>query len=123
MSTQISTQVVDHYLKAFYSGDFAAARALVAEDFSFEGPFVKTCTRDAFFASAGPLAQVVRGHRLLHQWADGSDVCSIFELALETPASAGTVLMTEWHRVADDRIASVRTIFDTAQFRAVLPAR
>jgi hypothetical protein len=76
------TDVASEYLRAFYSGDHAAARALTADELTFAGPFVQTAGRAAFFASAAPLAQVARGHRLLRQWSDGDDVCSVFELAL-----------------------------------------
>src|SRR5207244_3138885 len=52
-----ATKVANEYLKAFYSGDLAGARATVIEDFSFSGPFVQTSSRDAFFQSASPLAR------------------------------------------------------------------
>jgi hypothetical protein len=114
--------VVTEYLDAFYTGDFAQARALVEDGFSFSGPFVEVDGRDAFFASADGLRRIVRGHRLLAQWADGADVCSIFDLALETPAGAGSVAMSEWHTVRDGRLVAGRVLFDTAAFRALLPA-
>src|SRR2546430_5495318 len=109
-----ATKVANEYLKAFYSGDLAGARATVIEDFSFSGPFVQTSSRDAFFQSAAPLARIVRGHRLLKQWDDGDDVCSFYELNLETPAGKGAVLMSEWHTVRRSKLVSARVVFDTA---------
>lgn len=117
-----AVETVTRYLQAFYSGDFEAARAVVAPELSFEGPFVKAADRETFFRSAGPLAALVRGHRLLHQWADDGDVCSIFELRLESPAGRATVPMAEWHTVRDRRIVAARVLFDSAAFRAVVPA-
>ena len=54
-----AAKVANEYLKAFYSGDVAGARATVTGDFSFTGPFVQTSSRDAFFQSAAPLAHIV----------------------------------------------------------------
>ena len=115
--------VVNRYLKTFYSGDFAAARALVAETFQFKGPFVEAPNRDAYFNSAAPLAQVVRGHHLLHQWQDGDDVCSIYDVALRTAVGEGVVTMCEWDKVKGELLQSSRLILDTAAFRALMPAR
>jgi len=118
-----AAKIANEYLKAFYSGDVAGARATVTEDFSFTGPFVQTSSRDAFFQSAAPLARIVRGHRLLKQWEDGDDVCSFYELNLETPAGKGAVLMSEWHTVKRSKLVSARVVFDTAAFRALVPTR
>ena len=112
---------VDVYLSAFYTGDFDRARTVVAEDFRFDGPFVLAVGRDAFFASAEGLRAIVRGHHLRHQWIDGSEVCSIYDVDFQTPAATGAVTMSEWHTLRDGVLASGRVVFDTAAFRALLP--
>jgi hypothetical protein len=96
-------EIVTRYLQAFYSGDMAGAETVVAPDLSFEGPFVKVGDRSAFFRSAAPLAAIVRGHRLLRQWADDGEVCSIFDLTLESPLGRAVVSMAEWHTVRGAR--------------------
>jgi ketosteroid isomerase-like protein len=118
-----ASEVVNEYLRSFYSGDFDKAKALVSDDFHFKGPFVEATDKAAFFSSAAPLAKIVRGHRLLRQWADRGEVCSIFDVNLETPAGNGTVTMSEWHTVRDGKLNSGRVILDTAAFRALVPAR
>lgn len=123
LNSHHASTIATKYLTAFYGGDFDTARALVADDLSFKGPFVEAHDKASFFASAAPLGRVVRGHRLLRQWADGDEVCSIFDLDLETPVGAGSVVMTEWHRVQGDRIVFTRVVFDTAAFRALIPPR
>jgi limonene-1,2-epoxide hydrolase len=116
-----SAEAVNAYLTAFYAGDFARARELVADDFRFEGPFVRVQGKDAFFAGAEGLRGVVGGHRMVRQWVDGADVSSIYEVALRAGAGRGEVLMSEWHTVSDGRLVSGRVTFDTAAFRALLP--
>jgi hypothetical protein len=116
-----AAEIVNRYLAAFYTGDFAAARFLVAADFTFAGPFLRAEGADAFFTGASGLRSVVRGHRLLRQWAAADEVCSWYELRLSTPAGDGVVPMTEWHTVVDGRLSAARVLFDTAAFRVLLP--
>jgi hypothetical protein len=122
-SAETATQVVSAYLAAFYAGDFVKARSLVAVDFSFRGPFLQVEGRDAFFDGAAGLLPIVRGHRVLRQWADGNDVCSVYEIALETSIGAGSLLMSEWNTVRSGLVTSGCVIFDTAAFRALAPPR
>ncbi|HMJ35582.1 MAG TPA: nuclear transport factor 2 family protein [Baekduia sp.] len=117
-----ASEVVRAYLTSFYDGDFDGAQALVADDFAFDGPFVSVTGKEAFFASAEGLRRITRGHRLLRHWEDAGEVCSIYEVDLATPVAEGSVLMTEWHVVRDGRLASGRVVFDSAAFRALLPA-
>lgn len=116
----VASDVVNRYLDRFYRGDFAAAGAVVAREFSFTGPFLEVRGKDAFFAGAAGLRQIVRGHRLLRQWIDGAEVCSLYDVHLETPAGAATIPMSEWHTVRDGHLVAGRVLFDSAAFRALL---
>ena len=116
-----TTTVVNEYLTAFYAGDFDRARTYVADDFRFKGPFVEANNKQAFFESAARLAPIVRGFDLLHQWQEGVDVCSIFDLRLQTPVGSGSVTLCEWHTVRGEALAYGRVILDTAAFRALVP--
>jgi hypothetical protein len=121
--TQTPAEIVDGYLTSFYSGDFDTAAGSVAEGFSFEGPFVRVDGRDAFFASAQGLRPVVRGHRLLRRWQEGDEICSIFELDVQTPKGSAAIPMCEWNTVANGELVSGRVLFDSAALRELLPAR
>jgi hypothetical protein len=114
-------EVASTYLTAFCTADFEAARALLAGEFAFCGPFVQVRGREAFLDSAAGLKPIVRGHRLLRQWADGDEVCSWYDLELETPVKSGAVTMSEWHIVREGKLVSGRVVFDAAAFRAFLP--
>ncbi len=113
---------VKGYLDAFTVGDFDAAEELVGDDFAFDGPFAQYETKADFFHGAAGLRAVLRGHTLQHRWVDGADVCSVYLLQLEGPGGPGAVYTSEWNCVADDLVVSARLVFDTAAFRAVLPA-
>jgi ketosteroid isomerase-like protein len=112
---------VNAYLEAFTTGDFDAAYALIADDFVFEGPMLQSVGKAAFVEGSRGLQPIVRGHTLLRQFADGADVCSVYDFAVETPAGSGTVTMAEWNTVRDDRLVSARVVFDTAAFAALMP--
>lgn len=121
--TRSAVTLVNEYLDAFYSGDFAKARELVSDDFHFKGPFAEATNKEAYFSSAAPLAAIAKGHRLLRQWADGDEVCSIHDVDLETPVGKGLVTMCEWHKAESGKLVFGRVILDTAAFRALAPAR
>ena len=112
--------LVNEYLSAFYSGDFATARKFVADDYRFKGPFVEAVNKDQYFASAAGLASVVKGHKMLQQWEHGAEVCSIYDVCIQTPTGEGAVTMSEWHTANGGQLQSSRLVLDTAIFRALM---
>ena len=117
-----ASEVFNDYLSAFESGDMDRARALVTDDFSFDGPMLQVDGKDAFFEAVSDLPSIIKGHTILKQFEDGDEVCSIYDFEIETPAGAGSVTMAEWCTVRDGRLASARLVFDTAAFNALMPA-
>jgi ketosteroid isomerase-like protein len=116
-----SAAVVDRYLDAFYRGDLKTAGTVLADEFAFRGPFVEVAGRAEFLAGAEGLRRIVRGHRIVRRWVDGDEVCSIYDVAIESPAGRGDVTMSEWHRLRDGQIVSGRVLFDSAALRLLLP--
>ena len=119
-SATAALEVVNTYLTSFYSGDFDKAGTVVSEDFVFVGPFLQVESKELFFQGAEGLRPIVRGHRLLRQWSDSNNVSSIYDVDLETPAGAGSIVMSEWHKLRDGELVSGRIIFDTAAFRTLV---
>jgi hypothetical protein len=48
-------------------------------------------------------------------FADGEDVCVVFDLVTNTPGGAA-----EWYRVEGGKIAMMRAMFDARRFAAML---
>lgn len=117
-----SADVFRTYLDRFTAGDPAGAGELLHESFSFHGPMLQVQGREAFLEGASGLDPIVRGNRMLRQWEDGEEVCSVYEPQVETPVGAGSIPMTEWARVRDGKLVSARLIFDTAQMAALTQA-
>lgn len=113
------------YLDATWTGKADSVRDLIAEDVRFQGPFraVPLEGKTRYFETGEYLQPLVRGYELLHRWADETDVCSILNVKLESELGAGTLLITEWHKVDNGQIVETRIIFDTAKYHALIPNR
>jgi hypothetical protein len=84
------------------------------DDFHFRAPFhQEEGGKEAYFAGAEKKAHFIREFRILQQWEEGSDVSTIYELDLGTGDSHAQIMMSEWHKVREGRIASSLMIFDT----------
>ena len=114
-------QVFTDYLSAFTSGEMETAQSLVADDFAFNGPTMQVEGKQAFFAAATQLAPIIRGFKMLRQFEDGDEVCSIYEFEVGSPATPGSILMTEWCTVRDGQLTSSHLVFDTAAFGKLMP--
>ncbi len=117
-----NADVFRNYLERFTAGDADGAAELLADDFTFVGPVLQANSKAEFLAGAAGLGPIVRGCAIHRQWADGDEVCSFYDFAIETPAGAGTIPMAEWSVVRDGKLVSSRLVFDTAAMAALMPA-
>ncbi len=109
--------VVQDYQRAVATGDFAAARRLVHDDMTFQGPFEQFTSPDPYFASLQKLSGVIERIEPRRVFVDGDDVCVLYEMVTKTPA--GTAFIAEWYRVERGKIAAVRAVFDARPFAAM----
>jgi limonene-1,2-epoxide hydrolase len=112
MSTPSET--VAAYQKALAAGDFASARAGLADDLRFTGPFESLDGADAYLDTVRGLWTIVKAVEVRHVSSAGDEVVVLYEMVTNTPA--GTQLICEWYGVDDDRIAWIRALFDSAPF-------
>ena len=115
-----ASQVVTDYLTAYTSGDVDKALSLVSADFSFRGPMQHTAGKEAFSAVLAHVAHVApgaRGMRILRQWEDDDEVCSLYTFDVQAPARAASLLVSEWNTVRDGKVASSLMVFDTGTFQ------
>ncbi len=113
--------VVNLYLTLTSSAgaDLARASELLTDDVEFQGPLMRTNGREAY---VGLLEQFLPAHvstRVLRQFADGDEVCSIDELTVRTPAGGTvTLAMAEWFGLRGGRIARHTLYYDPRDFAA-----
>jgi predicted SnoaL-like aldol condensation-catalyzing enzyme len=116
-----SATIVEDFLTRFTSGDVDGAAELLDDEFTFHGPMVQSDDKADFLEATAPLVPMLQGHEMHRIWADGDEVCAIYDLKVATPAGAGAVTVAEWSVVNDGRLASQRIVFDTAAFAALMP--
>jgi SnoaL-like protein len=109
------------YLERFTSGDIEGAAEFLGEEFTFDGPILRAKDKAEFLAGSAAAASMARGCTIHHQWADGDDVCSVYDFEIETPAGAGAIPMAEWSVIRDGKLVSSRLLFDTAAMAALMP--
>jgi ketosteroid isomerase-like protein len=90
---------------------------LVSDDVTFVGPLMQVAGAGEYVAMNEQLLGFHAGTRMLHQFEDGDDVCSIYELDMKTPAGDSiTLTMADWIRVGGGKVISQRIYFDPREF-------
>ena len=116
-----NAEVFRCYLERFSGGDVEGAADLLAEDFSFTGPILRSHGKAEFLAGSAAAASMARGCEIRRQWVDGDTVCSIYDFKVETPAGAGSIPMAEWCVIRGGKLVSSQLIFDSAEMAALMP--
>ncbi len=115
-----AAQAAESFFDAWTTKDFARARELLHDDVSFQGPIDAFSDADSYIASLRQLSGIITGVDKQKVFADGDDVCVIYDLKTAPVPSSRTC---EWYRVRDSKIASVSVVFDARPFAALFEAR
>ena len=109
--------VVDRFYEATNARRAQDLPALVSDHVTFVGPLMRATGAQEYVAMNEQLLGFHAGTRMLRQFEDGEEVCSIYELDMSTPAGGSiSVTIADWIRVADGKIASQRIYFDPRAF-------
>ncbi len=103
-------EVVMSYIEALDNGQYEAALGLLHDDVRIRGPAGETFGKPLDFIEM--LRKYKGRYDIKKVFADGSDVCVLYDLATVGP----TVYMASWYQVKDGKIASINTVFDPRQF-------
>ena len=90
----------------------AGLEDVLADDATFNGPLVQWSGKAEFLEGFKQMAAGMGGIRMLKQFEAGDEVCSIFEMDMNTPKGPITANMAEWVTVSDGRLAAARLHFD-----------
>jgi hypothetical protein len=74
---------VERFFTTYYTGDAAATREAMTEDFTLVGPFATANNADEFFEVAEGLLKIVRGHHMLRSVGNGNDVATLYEILIQ----------------------------------------
>lgn len=107
-----AADVVHRYNDALESRDFAAARALLADNLRFEGPIDRFARADDYIKAITGLYQMASGVEHQATIAEGENVAVFF--LLKTPVADAPV--AEWYTVREGKIVRLRAYFDARPF-------
>ncbi|QSO52007.1 nuclear transport factor 2 family protein [Alicyclobacillus curvatus] len=114
-----NAQIIAEYLHLYASGNAEQASLFLSDDVSFHGPMQQQLRGKAEVSEV--IGHVPKGStnlRILRQWEDGNDVCSIYEYDVNLPSGPVALLATEWHTLQGGKITSILINFDTGVFAA-----
>jgi len=106
------------YIEACGRGDFDAVAPLLAPDVRFRGPARVIEGAAPYVAVLRQLGTIWAGSTVRKVFADGADVCVVYDFVSDTPA--GAVPAVEWVRVEEGKIRSIELFYDRVAFE---PAR
>jgi excinuclease UvrABC nuclease subunit len=109
-----SADVVETFVGALGRRDFVAARRVLADQFNFVGPFDSFERPESYLDSLQKLYPIVKKVTVRKTFVDGDDVCLLYDMATTTPV--GTAFICEWFTVKNQKIKSIRAVFDARPF-------
>ena len=110
-------EIVGKFLAALGGEDWKGARKCLHENVSFRGPLDTFEKADSYIDALKKLHPIVKKVDMKKMFVDGSDVCILYDLVTNTPA--GVSFVAEWFQIRDDKIASIRAVFDARPFAAL----
>ena len=112
-----ASELVERYKKAVGKGDFTTARQMLHDDLTFQGPLDTFHKADDYIGSIAKLANIIQRIDVKKVFADGQDVCVLYDMVTNTPA--GTAFIVEWYQIRGDKIGTLRVVFDARPFAAM----
>ena len=117
MASTEPKDIAEKFFKAWTTADFETARSLLHDDVSFSGPIDHFDNADAYIRSLQGLSQIVKSAEEQKVFADGNDVCVIYDLVTNTPIPPSPT--AEWYHLRNGKISAVRVFFDARPFAAM----
>ena len=110
--------VVKQFYDAAIARDLAKARTCLHDDLVFVGLFETYRNADDYIAAFTGLLQVTVRLDVKTIIAEGDEAAVFFELETRAPAE-GVVLVAEWHKIKNGKIAHVESAFDGRPYAAM----
>ncbi len=95
--------------------------SLLADDIKFVGPISQATGIEDYMRASASFFQMVTGTRVLSQFEDGNNVCTIYEMDVKLPTgSSHTISIAEWAVVENGKLQQDHVYFDASVFAPVL---
>ena len=103
------------YISACGRGELTAVAPLLAPDLVFTGPGNRVQGAEPYLAVLRRIGPIWKGSEVKRVFADGAEVCVIYDLVTDT--AAGAVPIVEWLKVEAGKITSVNLFFDRVAYK------
>jgi|GraSoiStandDraft_44_1057316.scaffolds.fasta_scaffold681121_2 hypothetical protein len=117
MSTDRKTLALT-YLNAVGKQQYGKVEALLAPDLQFRGPSMTRTSAEEFLGALKRLAAIHVRNDVKRVFADGDEVCVIYDFVTDTPA--GALPTIEWLRFEGERIRSIDLYYDRLPWQTVM---
>jgi hypothetical protein len=117
MSTDRKTLALT-YLNAVGKQQYSKVEALLAPDLQFRGPSMTRTSAEEFLGALKRLAAIHVRNDVKRVFADGDEVCVIYDFVTDT--AAGALPTIEWLRFEGDRIRSIDLYYDRLPWQTVM---
>src|SRR5258708_36071169 len=91
MTSASASEIIESYQAALGKGDFAAARKLMQDNMTFQGPLDTFNTADDYLESLKRLASIIQRIDLKKVFVDGDNVCVLYDMVTNTPAGTAFI--------------------------------
>ena len=106
------------YLDAVGKKELAKVEKLLAPDLKFTGPAMTRSTSQEFISALKRLGAIHVRNEVKRVFADGNDVCVIYDFVTDTPA--GALPTIEWLQFEEGRIRSINLYYDRVPWKSVM---
>jgi len=118
-TTDKKTLTLD-YLNAVAHRRYDKVEALLAPDLELRGPARTLTSAGEYVGALKRLGAIHVRNDIKRVFADGDEVCVIYDFVTDTPA--GAVPAVEWLRFDGDRISSIDLYYDRLPWQTVMAA-
>ena len=112
--------LIDKYHHAWTNGDFATARACLADTLDFQGSINTFSKADDYIAVLTQFKQMLKGVTLLNSFYDKQSAALLYDCDSASPA--GNIRTAEFFTVSNNKISAIRLVFDATELRKLVPA-
>ena len=117
MSTDRKTLALA-YLNAVGKQQYGKVEALLAPDVQFRGPSMTRTSAEELLGALKRLAAIHVRNDVKRVFADGDEVCVIYDFVTDTPA--GALPTIGWLRFEGERIRSIDLYYDRLPWQTVM---
>ena len=111
-------QLIETYHNAWTGGDFATARACLADDLDFKGSIDTFQKADDFIAALKRFQGMLRKVTLLKSFFEQDSAALLYDC--DTPTPAGVIRTAEFFTTKDGKISEIRLVFDASELRKMM---